>query len=371
MTRISEVSRAAAVLLALASFAAGCGSSSSTPTPPPSACTSGASTTQLQITNATAQTVPVMITLGRKDSAASNYGIHDVSQLPAAWTTYPDPTAPTIQALFLLGAGQSTCFNSGTLSFAGNVAFGPVFDARGCGGTANSCYPDAATFFEFALNLGAGAWETVDISGVNGTNALVTANLGAPVWTNNVTTASVTSISNPGIRDWTSGLNGVYGWQSTNCTSAVNPPNPLPGCNSPLNAPGATQNQSQAICNIQRSAGATGGTVEVVFNGYAAGSGPGAGCVGGYTPFLPSGGPSAGGTQVPMTGFGLDRVTAVTIQGANAPIVGTPTPTSLTVTTPPYLYCSTNPNASVQFTVAGVGQVTPPGVAYNYRYQCP
>jgi hypothetical protein len=87
-----------------------------------------------------------------------------------------NPTAPTTEALFLLGPGQSVCFNSGTLSFTGNVAFGPAFAGRGCG---------------------AGNQETVDLSGVNGTNALLTANLGTPAWTNNLSPASVTSISTP------------------------------------------------------------------------------------------------------------------------------------------------------------------------------
>jgi hypothetical protein len=276
---------------------------------------------------------------------------------------------PTTEALFLLAPSQAVCFNSGTLSFAGNVAFGPAFAGRGCGGDATTCYPDAAEFFEFALNLGAGNQETVDLSGVNGTNAVLTANLGTPAWTNNVTAASVTTISNPAIGSWTSGQNGVYGWQSTNCTSAVNPPNPLADCLAPLHAPGATQNQSQAICNIQRAVAVSGGIVEVLFNGFASGSGPGSRCVGGYTAFAPTGPPS-GGTQVTMTGYGLDKVTAVQIQGANAPIVGTPTSTRLVVTTPAYLYCSINPNASVQFTLSDTSSFTPGGVAYNYTYQC-
>lgn len=383
MTRIHEVARAAAVAFALASFAAGCGSSSSgpepTPPPPPSDCTTSSSTTQLKVTNATAQTVPVQITLGRRHTGSGSdgtdsYGITNISQLPAAWTTYPEVSASTIEATFLLGAGQSTCFNSGNLSFSGNIAFGPVIAPRGCGGAATSCYPDAATFFEFALNLGPTGWETVDISGVNGTNALVTANLGAPIWTNSVTTNSVTSITNTAIGSWTSGLNGVYGWQSTNCTSAVNPPNPLPTCAAPLHTPAATQNQSQAICNIQRSPGTTGGTVEVVFNGYASGSAPGAGCVGGYTSFLPANGSTQGGAQVTMTGYGLDRVTAVTFQGIPATIVGTPTATSITVTTPAYPYCAagaTSSNAGVFFTVTGVGQVPAGGAGANYTYRCP
>ena len=379
MTNSRLAVRVPALILALAALGSGCGGSSSpspSPTPvDPSGCTSGATTTQLQVTNGSAQTVPVMITLGKGQTPASDYGVKTISQLPAAWTTYPDPTAPTTQATFLLPAGQSLCFNSGTLSFAGNVAFGPAFDGRGCGGDATTCYPDAATFFEFALNLGGSGWETVDLSGVNGTNALITANLSAPAWTNSVTTSSVTTISNPAIGAWTPGLNGVYGWQSTNCTSAVNPPNPLPPppapptCAAPLHAPAATQNQAQAICNIQRAAGATGGTVQVVFNGYAPGSAPGSRCVGGFGPFLPVG-TYRGGTQVTMTGFGLDKVTAVTIQQVNAPIVGTPTDTQLVVTTPAYAYCSINPNASVQFTLADGSSFTPTAPAYNYTYDC-
>ncbi len=75
-----------------------------------------------------------------------------------------NPTDPTTEALFLLGPGQSVCFNSGTLSFAGNVDFGPAFAGRGCG---------------------AGNQETVDLSGVNGTNAPI---VGTPTSTQLVVT---------------------------------------------------------------------------------------------------------------------------------------------------------------------------------------
>jgi hypothetical protein len=312
-----------------------------------------------------------MITLGKGKTPASDYGVNDISQLPSAWTTYPNPSAPTTEALFILAAGESVCFNSGTLSFGGNVAFGPTFNQRGCGGAATDCYPNAATFFEFAINMGAGNEETVDLSGVNGTNALLTANLSAPIWTNNVTTASVTAISNPAITDWTSGLDGVYGWQSTWCTSVNDPPNPqgttCPGPNSwPWNAP---QNQTQAICNISRSLGATGGNVEVVFNGWAADSGPGSACVGGYTAFTPSGS-SSGGTQVTMTGYGLDQVATVTFQQVAATIVSQ-TSTQLVVTTPPYQGCASQPNAGVQFTLLTDDTPFTPDVAGTYVYLCP
>jgi hypothetical protein len=381
MKQFLEAAFRTSLVVFLAAVAAGCGSSSS-PTPAPSnGCTSGSATTQLMLTNASATAVPVMITLGTTRNPASDYGVNSIGQLPASWGTYPQPPAtpggPVIQSIFLLGAGESTCFNSGALSFAGNVAFGPTFNLRGCGGDATSCYPDAATFFEFALNLGASGQETVDISGVNGTNAVGVWNLDpTPVWTNTLTTASVTQIQNAPIGSWTSPANGVYGWQSTDCVDVVQPiPNPISGCPAPLHWPSLVpQNQAQRVCNVSRASGAAGGNAQIVFNGYAAGSAPGAACVGGYTQFLPLNGPASGGTQVTMTGYGLDTVTGVTFQGQAATIVGTPTSTQLTVRTPAFPYCpGTGPqNVVVVFTVSGVpGTVTPAYPANTYTYNCP
>jgi len=386
MTRMLEAARRFSLLLAVIAIASGCGGGSS-PSPgptPPSGCTSGSSTTQLQVTNATSTAVPVMITLGTTRNPASNYGINDVSQLPAAWTTYPysdgNPGDPVIQALFLLPGGESLCFNSGALSFAGNVTFGPNFAERGCGSIdTTGCFPDASTAFEFALNLGPSGQETVDVSGVNGTNALGGWNLDAtPVWTNTLSPASVTQIRNAAIGSWAPPSDGVYGWQSTDCIQLVPPiPNPIPGCLAPLHWPSqVTQNQASRVCNVSRASGATGGTAQVVFNGYASGSAPGVACVGGFARFQPHQ-VSAGtaGSTLTMNGYGLDAVTGVQFQGVAATIVGTPTANQIVVRTPVVPYCApgaTTLDTNVTFTVNGVaGTVTPAPPGVHYTFACP
>jgi hypothetical protein len=307
--------------------------------------------TTLQITNGTSAAVPVQITLGNSGNPASNYGISNINQLPSSWgTIYPDPSAPTTQGIFILAGNSSVSFNSGTLSFAGNVAFGPTFTGRGCGSSTsnpNPCYQDSITLGEFALNLGASGSETVDISGVNGTNAAITINFsgqGANNQWNDGTFSganpNVTSVANQPMTSWTAPP-GVYGWQATNCINVVPPvPNPIPNCPAPVDAPSSAQLQTNAQCNIQRAQGApTGGTVQIVFTGYASPtSTPQPGCAGAYI-ISPNSGSQSGGTSVTMIGWGLSQVTGVTFQGAAATIVSQ-SDTQLVVTTPACNFCT-------------------------------
>jgi hypothetical protein len=239
--------------------------------------------TTLQVTNNTANAVPVMITLG-----CCTFGISSISQLPSSWNITAQPAGSTLQGIFTLAGKTSVAFNSRTLSFSGTVAFGPTFTARGCGNSAaNACYPNATSLAEFTLNM---PGETVDISGVNGTNSAITINF-LQVTAANSSQASpnpwndgaggnqnVGTIANQPITNWSSPP-GVYGWQATTCTGAPNPPNPLPNCPAPVNALSAPQLQAVQQCNIQRAANApTGGIVQVVFNGYTANSSPPPNC---------------------------------------------------------------------------------------------
>lgn len=287
--------------------------------------------TTLKVTNRTSTPVPVQITLGNTGNPATQYGISNINQLPSSWgPLYPDPSAPTTQAIFILGGNSSVSFNSGSLSFAGNIAFGPTFTGRGCGSSQsapNPCYPNSITLGEFALNLGPNGSETVDISGVNGTNALIAINFTGQRrgnrWNSGSFTGAnpnVTRIANQSIANWNSPP-GVYGWQATNCINVVPPvPNPMASCPAPVQAPASAQLQTNAQCNIQRGQGApTGGTVEIVFNGYAQGSGPQAGCAGAYA-MTQYRGRRTGGTPVVMTGWGLSQVQSITFQGAQATI---------------------------------------------------
>jgi hypothetical protein len=221
--------------------------------------------TTLQVANATGSAVPVMVTLG------AGQGINNVNQIPWGIKQVGSP----LQGIFTLGANQSVSFNSGSKSFSGNIAFGPTFNSRGCGSTAaNACYPNSTTLAEFSLNM---PGETVDLSGVNGTNALITMNLSGSPWNDGAGGhTNVTKFANQPISGWTPST-GVYGWQATTCTAAPNPPNPTSSCPAPKNRPSAAQLQSKAQCNVQRG-GPTGGTVQIVFTGYAPGSAPPANC---------------------------------------------------------------------------------------------
>jgi IPT/TIG domain len=302
--------------------------------------------TTLKITNNTAQAVPVQITLGSTKSAANNFGISSISQLPAAWGIVPEKSAPTTQGIFILAGGTSVSFNSGTKSFSGNVAFGPKFSGRGCGDSSvGACYPNSINLGEFTLNIAGGA-ETVDISNVNGANAYIALKFSGQSKANRWNDGSfkgangnVLKIAN---KQLTSPVTqpGVFGWQATNCINVVQPiPNPTATCPAPINGPGSAQLQTNPQCNIQRGTGApTGGTVEVVFSGYLPNSAPGASCIAPNV-IAPVSGTQAGGTQVTLTGWGFSAVTGVTLQGVAATSV-VATNQTLTFVTPACSFCT-------------------------------
>jgi len=230
----------------------------------------GGSGTNLILLNNTGSAVPVLITLG------AGYGVNNLDQLPASWgiTVYPDGTNRKGQ--FTLGPNQSVSYNSGALSFSGNLAFGPTFTGQGCGGSA--CYPNATNLAEWTLNY---PGETVDISGVNGTNAYIHYQLvGGATWTDNVTPGAITSFANSPIGQYVQTA-GVYGWQATTCTGNGNPPNPTTGCPAPVDAPNHSELASEMVCNVQRAGNAAfGGTVKILFDGWTPNSAPGANCGG-------------------------------------------------------------------------------------------
>ena len=122
--------------------------------------------TTLQVTNSTGAEVPVMITLG------SPYGINNVTQLPSKWNV--KAAGSPLKGTLKLAAHSSVSFNSGLQSFSANISFGPSFTAPGCGSTkTTACYPNATNLAELTLNY---PGETVDLSGVNGTNAMISVN---------------------------------------------------------------------------------------------------------------------------------------------------------------------------------------------------
>jgi hypothetical protein len=208
-----------------------------------------------------------MVTLG-----VGNFGITNINQLP--WKIRPQPAGSATQGIFLLPGSSSVSFNSSSNSFSGNIAFGPTFTARGQGNSGpDVCYPNATNLAEFTLNQ---PGETVDISRVNGANAKIAINFnGGSSWNDGAgKNAKVNHIADilP-ITSWTSPA-GVYGWQATDCIDVVLPvPNGPPSnlAPAPVNAPVAPQLQAKKQCNIQRSGSTpTGGTVQIVFNGWDA-----------------------------------------------------------------------------------------------------
>jgi hypothetical protein len=223
-----------------------------------------ASGTTLEITNDTAYPVPVMVTLG-----IGGFGVTNIKQIP--WKIKPQPAGSPSQGIFLLPGHKSVRFNSGKKSFSGNIAFGPTFTARGEGNAAkDACYPNATNLAEFTLNQ---QGETVDLSRVNGVNAKIAVNFKeGPNWNDGAGgNTNVTQIADEQqISSWSSPA-GVYGWQATNCVNVVLPvPNGPPSnlAPAPVNAPNAPQLQTAAQCNIQRSSGPTGGTVQIVYKGW-------------------------------------------------------------------------------------------------------
>jgi hypothetical protein len=226
---------------------------------------SGSATTVFAVRNATPAAVTVHITLG---PAPTGTWIRNVSQLPAAWGV----SGSGLVGSFTLPAQttRSLTLPAGT-GLSGNILFGGDAEKPACGRQPG--FPNAATLGEFTLGVpgnGYNGQETVDISNVNGSNvymdmALVTSN----PWNAGAGHPNVTAASS-GIIGSNANRIGVFGWQATNCTSSVDPPNPAPGCPAPLNAPPGPELSSQATCTLQRPT--NGGTVTFVFNGFTPGS---------------------------------------------------------------------------------------------------
>ncbi|HTV85381.1 MAG TPA: hypothetical protein VME63_08240 [Dyella sp.] len=227
--------------------------------------------TTLEVTNASSQPVPVMVTLG-----IGHFGVTNIDQLH--WHIIPQPKGSATQGIFMLPAHKSVIFDSGSKSFSGNIAFGPTFTARGQGNKdSKACYPDATNLAEFTLNQ---QGETVDISRVNGANAKIAIDFkGGSPWNDGVDEhKNILHIADEQpISTWTSPV-GVYGWQATDCVDVKLPvPNGPPSnlAPAPVNAPNGPQLQATRQCNIQRAGNArTGGIVHVVFNGWDTGAAP-------------------------------------------------------------------------------------------------
>lgn len=201
--------------------------------------------TTLDIVNGTSQPILVYVSLGAE---AGNTTLGDL--------TFVTPVpGNNLQGYFTLGANASQGYtpSAGTL-LVGNLCFGgPPINCP------TNAFPNAVNLFEFALNLASGQ-ETVDISCVAGVNARVSVALaGGGGWNAGKTEPSVTSFGNGAIGT-NSGRVGVYPVSCDICTASQAPPI----CNPPVQSEAP---QSLPICNVQRNASNSGGTVTVTYLG--------------------------------------------------------------------------------------------------------
>ena len=160
------------------------------------------SQTQLIITNSTTGRVKLYLTLG-----ATPGSVQDVSKIP--FVSNPISGKP-LQGYFYLDAGESTKPYAPTAGIGvnGNISFdSPPINC------ATTEFPLAVNLAEFILNngyQGSGSQETIDISGVAGTNAQFSYEMsGGTTWNAGSTEPKVTSFKNESIGN-NYGKVGVY-----------------------------------------------------------------------------------------------------------------------------------------------------------------
>jgi hypothetical protein len=234
----------------------------STPSPLPSATapastttggtapgSQGGAQTVLRVTNSSGSDALTYITLG-----ATAGCMNAVANLPFVTNVVNDK-----QGSFTLRAGQSIDYTPPAgQCIGGNFSFGsPPLNCP------PDQYPNGINIAEFILNngfQGSGAQETLDNSAVSGVNANIKYVMtGGSAWNGGPTQPNISSFQNRGLRD-NVGLVGVFPWGCDNCTTRTAPP----VC--PVPYDGACQ--SEHICNVQRDASSSGGTVEIIFNGF-------------------------------------------------------------------------------------------------------
>lgn len=210
-------------------------------------------TTALQLTNGTGQDVTVFLTLGAVTGCVQN-----VADVPFV-TNVVNP----LQGSFTLSQGQPVSYTPPAgVGISGNFTFGTA--PINC---PTDDFPNGVNVAEFILNnsfQGAGAQETIDISAVAGVNSLIQfAMSGGGGWNAGSTEPNVTEFENKGLND-NCGQVGVFPYGCDNCTKSTSPPE----CSGPPTPPPYGDCQSAPICNVQRDASSSGGTVTVTFMGW-------------------------------------------------------------------------------------------------------
>jgi hypothetical protein len=160
-----------------------------------------------------------------------------------------------LQGSFTLKAGEELEYTSDK-GLSGNISFGTA--PINC---PTSTYANGVNIFEFCLNNSSQAGtpqETIDISAIAGVHSLLKATLsGGGEWNAGTAHTGIASFENAALYSNT-GLVGVFPYGCDNCTSSDAPPS-CPG------HPAYETPQSEPICNIQRDATNSGGTVTVEF----------------------------------------------------------------------------------------------------------
>lgn len=283
------------------------------------------SPTALTVTNTTKKKVYVNLVLGQPPASppanCSNLGkqitsitesnLKFKSSIARKTVAFSGPPGVTTKGAYLMAAGETityvpqtfACFNKQkcTPALTANFFFTEGFNGtstgnNGCGG-AGTTYPNATNLAETSLNFSANGAvgstcanaDDTDISAVNGVNAILAVNTtsagtGTP-W------PAATSIALNKALGKNVNNPGVFGWAATNCTNPQGFPNPSSACAAPKDAPLAVngvcaspmtlitgpngtkycaETSATGICNNQRAAFNTGGTVKIAYKGQIA-----------------------------------------------------------------------------------------------------
>lgn len=209
--------------------------------------------TKLTITNNSTEEILIWVTLGAVKGCIQN-----VQDLPFI------SNGSNLQGSFTLPPQKSISYTPPSgVGLNGNLAFDTP---------PSNCppenFPTGVNLAEFMLNNDfqtGQPQETIDISGVAGTNALIEFSMnGGGTWNAGSTVPYVTNFKNGAIGE-NKGKVGVFPYGCEDCNISGTPVCPS---NPPYDAPTKLTPQDEAICNVQRNAAEAGGTVTISFNGY-------------------------------------------------------------------------------------------------------
>jgi hypothetical protein len=203
-------------------------------------------TTVLSVENLSKDTVLVYLTLNQSSGYINDvngvFGIKSKNKKQGSFKLLPKET--------------KTYTSPDGIALNGNIAFWDV---------PLNCPYVGATMFEFNLNneqIKVNSQETVDISCVAGVNAYGEISIIQGVggaWTDNIHSKPITNIKNKPLYKNT-GISGVYPYGCTNCINTAG----TPDCDG---RPSYATPNTKHICNVQRNAKNSGGTVTIGYIG--------------------------------------------------------------------------------------------------------